>query len=114
MEAGVKVRVHWLGEGAPAVRVDVSVGPCVVEGHRSFLVVQEDANSVGGLLEVEGDGGGGAGVQSPSSAPADRPVAAVWTHRDGTLSVNGLSGHAQIPVCFTSNLKHNVENTDLN
>ena len=104
LNTGVKVRVERLSEGAPAVRVDVSLCLCVVEGHRALLVVEEHADPLGDFLQVEGDGGASAGAEAAAFPPADRPVTAVGTHHDGPLPVDGLPGHAEIPVCFISNL----------
>lgn len=108
---GVKVRVESLCERTPAVRVDVSLRYSVVEGHRPFLVVQEDADPLRSFLEAEGDGWTGAGAETAAFTPADGPVTAVGTHRDGALPVDGLPGHAKIPVCFIANLKQNAQST---
>lgn len=93
MKAGVKIRVQRLSEGAAAVTIDVSPGLCIVEGHRSFLVVQEYANFVGRSADVEGDGGPGAGSQAPTFPPADCPVTVVRTDSYGALPVDGLPGN---------------------
>lgn len=62
---------------------------------------------------MEGDRGASAGAQIASFTPADRPVTAVGAHGDGPLSVNGLPGHAKVPVCFISNLKHDAHKPEL-
>ena len=59
---------------------------------------------------MEGDGWAGAGAQTAAFTPADGPVTAVGTHRDGALPVDGLPGRAQIPVCFISNLRQSAQN----
>ena len=100
-------------EGAAAVSINMSLCLSVVEGHQPFLVVQENANFLRGFLEVEGDGGAGAGMEPAAFTSADGPVTAVGTHRDGALPVDGLPGHAQIPVCFISNLKNITKNEEL-
>lgn len=113
MKTGVEVWIHGLGEATSAVSINVSLCLCVVEGHRPLLVVQEHTHFLRGFLEVEGDGGAGTGAETATFPPADRPVTAVRTHRDEPLLVDGLPGHAKIPVCFISNLKHNTQNKEV-
>lgn len=102
---GVEVRVEGLVKVTPAVGVNVGLCLCVVEGHQAFVVVQEHAHFLGRFFEAELDGGAGAGIEAGAFPPADGPVSAVGTHRNGSLPVDGLPGHAEVPVCFVSNLK---------
>lgn len=113
MKTGVEVRIESLSECAPAVSVNVSLCVYVVEGHQPFLVVHEDADFLRDFLQVEGDGGAGTGAEIATFPPADRPVAVVRAHRDCPLPVDGLPGHAKIPVCFISNLEHIIQNREL-
>lgn len=113
METGVEVWIQGLGEATSAVSINVSLCFCVVEGHWPLLVVQEHTHFLRGFLQVEGDGGASTGAETPTFSPADGPVTAVRAHRDEPLLVDGLPGHAKIPVCFLSNLKHNIQDKEL-